>query len=222
MGRFINADAFASTNQGLLSNNMYTYCLNNPINNSDPTGESVLMTLLFAAAGAAVNVATTWIAATVTGQSYSFSDGCAAALSGALCSFGGVWVVAAGLVSGLYSGYMSYQNGAEWWGALIAGLVSGYLTMAGIGNLANLEHTLANLGVQAFVDLVFCTAYNTMSVAVYKSVTPGKNDNDAADAVDIVPQPEPSVPSPTAGSGGGWGSYTPSRQNAQFCLIAWG
>ena len=38
MGRFINADAFASTGQGLLGNNMFAYCNNNPIIYCDETG----------------------------------------------------------------------------------------------------------------------------------------------------------------------------------------
>ena len=38
MGRFINADSYASTGQGILGNNMFAYCLNNPINGSDPCG----------------------------------------------------------------------------------------------------------------------------------------------------------------------------------------
>ena len=38
MGRFINADAFTTTGQGLLGNNMFAYCNNNPVCNSDPTG----------------------------------------------------------------------------------------------------------------------------------------------------------------------------------------
>ena len=38
MGRFINADALASTGQGLLGNNMFAYCNNNPVCYSDPTG----------------------------------------------------------------------------------------------------------------------------------------------------------------------------------------
>ena len=36
IGRFINADALVSTGQGLLGNNMFVYCLNNPVNAYDP------------------------------------------------------------------------------------------------------------------------------------------------------------------------------------------
>ena len=38
MGRFISADALVSTGQGILGNNMFAYCLNNPVNYSDPFG----------------------------------------------------------------------------------------------------------------------------------------------------------------------------------------
>ncbi len=38
MGRFINADALISTGQGLLGNNMFAYCNNNPIINKDVHG----------------------------------------------------------------------------------------------------------------------------------------------------------------------------------------
>ena len=38
-GRFINADGYVSTGQGLLSNNMYVYCNNNPIMYVDYSGE---------------------------------------------------------------------------------------------------------------------------------------------------------------------------------------
>ena len=40
IGRFFNADAFASTGQGLLGNNMFAYCGNNPVNCGDPTGHA--------------------------------------------------------------------------------------------------------------------------------------------------------------------------------------
>jgi len=38
MGRFINADAYASTGQGILGNNMFAYCLGNPIQYIDYQG----------------------------------------------------------------------------------------------------------------------------------------------------------------------------------------
>ena len=41
-GRFINADVYVSTGQGLLGNNMFAYCLNNPVNAFDPTGEDAI------------------------------------------------------------------------------------------------------------------------------------------------------------------------------------
>jgi RHS repeat-associated protein len=39
-GRFVNADGYVATGQGLLGNNMFAYCGNNPVNSSDPTGQS--------------------------------------------------------------------------------------------------------------------------------------------------------------------------------------
>ena len=40
IGRFINADKYVSTGQGILSNNMFAYCVNNPVNRIDKTGTS--------------------------------------------------------------------------------------------------------------------------------------------------------------------------------------
>ena len=37
--RFISPDAFVSTGQGLLGNNMFAYCNNNPVNYSDSSGQ---------------------------------------------------------------------------------------------------------------------------------------------------------------------------------------
>ena len=38
VGRFISADGYVSTGQGIFSNNMFAYCGNNPINRFDSTG----------------------------------------------------------------------------------------------------------------------------------------------------------------------------------------
>ena len=45
-GRFINGDALATTGQGFLGNNMFAYCLNNPIAFADPNGEIAITTLI--------------------------------------------------------------------------------------------------------------------------------------------------------------------------------
>ena len=53
IGRFISADTFATTDcNGFLSSNMFAYCENNPVNNSDPTGEVLQLAL---AGGSAVS-----------------------------------------------------------------------------------------------------------------------------------------------------------------------
>ena len=38
IGRFINADSLVSTGQGILGNNMFAYCLNNPVSRIDSSG----------------------------------------------------------------------------------------------------------------------------------------------------------------------------------------
>ena len=39
IGRWINADGYVSTGQGVLGYNMFAYCGNNPVNRVDPTGQ---------------------------------------------------------------------------------------------------------------------------------------------------------------------------------------
>ena len=39
LGRFINADGLVATGQGFIGNNMFSYCLNNPVSRIDDTGE---------------------------------------------------------------------------------------------------------------------------------------------------------------------------------------
>ena len=43
MGRFINADALVTTGQGILGNNMFTYCNNNSVMYADPSGHVLVV-----------------------------------------------------------------------------------------------------------------------------------------------------------------------------------
>ena len=40
VGRWLNADGYITTGQGVLSYSMFAYCLNNPVNRADDTGNS--------------------------------------------------------------------------------------------------------------------------------------------------------------------------------------
>ncbi len=43
IGRFINADVYTSTGQGVLGNNMFAYCLNNPVMYQDSNGQHAMV-----------------------------------------------------------------------------------------------------------------------------------------------------------------------------------
>ena len=44
-GRFVNGDGYVQTGDGLYDKNMFAYCLNNPVNSSDPSGQSPWLVL---------------------------------------------------------------------------------------------------------------------------------------------------------------------------------
>ena len=86
IGRFINADSYASTDAtGLLSTNMFAYCENDPVNKSDPSGEafSLITIAVGATVGALVNAAGTAVANVAAGKAWNDGIGLAL-LSGAV------------------------------------------------------------------------------------------------------------------------------------------
>ena len=170
LGRFLNADEFTTTGQLFVGNNMFAYCLNNPVNISDINGKLGFGIMLGKAAlGAAVNVLTTYIGARVTGQSYSWKDAGVAALAGALGTGGTGLKIAAGVVSGIYSGVMAYQNGADLGKAILSGVVAAYGTTVSVANIAGWTKTPLALGVSTFTDIVFGTASNSIAAATYRA-----------------------------------------------------
>ena len=50
-GRFISADTSVSTGQGFVGNNMFAYCVNNPVNYYDPTGDIALESMIILTIG---------------------------------------------------------------------------------------------------------------------------------------------------------------------------
>ena len=99
--RFINADTFATTDaNGFLSANMFAYCENNPIGNSDPDGE-FLNTFIGAATGAALGA----VLALVTGENVK-AAAISGAISGAVSGFAADVIIATGgsalVVAGVY------------------------------------------------------------------------------------------------------------------------
>lgn len=78
--RFICADSLKALKAGedFGGKNLYVYCNGNPVAMLDDEGEFAI-SLVKMAVGAVVNVATTYIAAKVTGQEYGILDGVAAA-----------------------------------------------------------------------------------------------------------------------------------------------
>ena len=52
LGRFISADVYLSTGQGVLGHNSYAYCLNNPVNAFDGSGQWSLPNWVKVAIGA--------------------------------------------------------------------------------------------------------------------------------------------------------------------------
>ena len=82
--RFVNSDGFASTGQGFIGCNMFVYCNNSPVSNSDSQGmilETVGAAILGGAlAGAVVSAASSVFNAAVNGDSVSLKTVGAAAL----------------------------------------------------------------------------------------------------------------------------------------------
>ena len=58
-GRFISPDGYVSTGQGLIGNNMYAYCNNNPVMYKDPNGDFPWLILGIALIASSVYVAVT-------------------------------------------------------------------------------------------------------------------------------------------------------------------
>lgn len=83
VGRFLNADNYPSTGQGLLGNNMFAYCGNNPVSRKDDGGE-FWNVIVGAAIGAVVNTVVSYAASKMAGEEFSLADAAVAFAGGAI------------------------------------------------------------------------------------------------------------------------------------------
>ena len=172
-GRFTQQDGWSYAVPGfLLSLNLYTYCCNDPVSYIDPSGHfSIMAFAIKALVGAAINVATTYIAAKATGQEYTWVDAGVAAGVGAVGAFGKVGKIVSGVASGIYAGINSYINGASVGGAILAGATAGVMTTFSASNLCEFigKEGIAPVA-SAALDLTFGAGNNLVSAAAYASV----------------------------------------------------
>ena len=117
IGRFINADDFASTSQGFLGHNMFAYCGNNPISRKDDGGEFWNF-VVGAIVGAAVGAVTTAVDAVK-------EDGLAALTSGKTWAKMGV-SAACGVINGAVA-----ASGAHLFVGGLVGGTTGFLESLG-------------------------------------------------------------------------------------------
>ena len=142
--RFISADTFATTDtNGFLSANMFAYCENNPVGNSDPNGE-FLNTFI----GAAL--------ALVTGENVK-----AAAISGAI----------SGAVSGFAADLIIATGGSGLFVVGVSALFGGAGSFAGSIAAQRSEGKQVNYG-EAFAEGLFGAAFGSVGGLMTGSVTP--------------------------------------------------
>ena len=150
--RFINADTFATTDaNGFLSANMFAYCENNPVGNSDPNGE-FLNTLIGAVTGAALGAAL----ALVTGENVK-----AAAISGAI----------SGGIAGFATDAIIVTGGTALGVAVTYGIAGFVGSAAGSIAAQRSEGKPVNLG-EAAVEGTFGAAFGVIGGLMTGSVMP--------------------------------------------------
>ncbi len=168
MGRFINADTFASTGQGLVGNNMFAYCNNNPVNNKDPNGHWLIGAIVGGVLGGA--------SALMNGG--SLGDVALATVEGAavgaLCEEGGWLLLAGAAVHGTYTAITTegdistkvYKGVAAAGTTLFCGAIGGGL-ISDLGKYGG-----CTFGEQLIVSSVYGVASSGFDYVIQQSEAP--------------------------------------------------
>ncbi len=186
IGRFINADQFASTGQDFLGYNMFAYCNNSPVSNKDSEG-----TFLTAALAIGAKILTDGLIGGVIGAVTNAV--CAFAVNGEITSsdliegfrdgfIGG----ALGKCSGWYNCFVAIKTtkecvdqGASFGASVLAGLVSLWAGAA-----------FSNAGFDTFSEAIFGLGMSLVSTGVTKGIqerSAGIQYNKQNNTVNTVP-----------------------------------
>ncbi len=191
VGRFISADAFASTGQGVIGFNMYAYCGNNPVMFVDECGQLfglAIGTIIGAAiggaiAGAIINTVSYIVSCGINETPVTGAGVLSAAATGAFTgavaavggAAGGTVAVVASVVVGVVSGTVTAAKteGATWQrvgAGIVAGIISGFGTYLGTKIPVAIESGFA-VGVTSFAGGLMTGAHTEIiSVAAQNGV----------------------------------------------------
>ena len=171
VGRFINADAFASTGQGVLGNNMFAYCGNNPVSREDGSGDFweivVGAAIGGAIAGAIIGAVSHIVSCGMSGIEVTVSGLLGATVTGAVTgaigavggAIGGTAAIAASIGVGAISGVVTAVNTeGTITEKIIAGLTAG--VVAGFG-------TYLGTRIPVATDNAFTIGFTSFSGGLY-------------------------------------------------------
>ncbi len=138
--RFINADAYASTGQGIIGHNMFAYCGNNPVNRADSFGEEWYHWAIGAAIVVGFGILTVAtcggsLAAAVTAVnlvSYGFAASSTATTIAAAAFVGSSITYGTAALTAAYSASSVHEfNSQGSWGTVAATGIGGLVAAAG-------------------------------------------------------------------------------------------
>ena len=158
VGRWISADdvAFIGATGDFASYNLYVYCGNNSVNQKDSMGYfSIVLGLVCAA----INVGTSYLAAKVTGQEYTWKNALVDGAVGFLSAGKTVAKVAAAVISVGVDVYSNYKNGNPISESIVSNVAAGIMSVVGISSIISKSPTMKFMGKaeSIFVTTVFDT-----------------------------------------------------------------
>ena len=142
------------------------------MNTSDPTGEFGLFSIISMAVGAATNIATSYIAAKVTGQDFTLADAIVAGATGAASAT--PWKVVKYLgvaVAAGYSAYGAIASGASVGEVLTTMAVTAVLTVSAVSTAIPEVTHYGQLAIATGADFVFGTGANCISAATNAGIS---------------------------------------------------